>query len=298
MLILGIETSCDETSAAVVEETGDARGPGRSARTSSRRRWRFIASGAASFPNSRRVSTSATSAASSSARWTTRMRAGAISARWPSRRGPGSSDRCSSASRSRSPRRSRPDCRSSASTTWPATSSRSCCRTASCRCPPSCSSCRAVTRASTWSNARATISSSAARETMRPGGVRQGGEAARPRLSGWSGHRSARAGRNDRAIPLPTTRLTHADRNAPELKGDLDFSFSGLKTAVLRHVREREADGRGPLTERRSATSAPPFSGSSSPRSSIARSPPRAASARRASASPAACRRTAGCGPI
>ena len=45
---------------------------------------------------------------------------------------------------------------------------------------------------------------------------------------------------NDRAIRLPTTRLTHADRNAPELKGDLDFSFSGLKTAVLRHVRSRD----------------------------------------------------------
>jgi N6-L-threonylcarbamoyladenine synthase len=45
---------------------------------------------------------------------------------------------------------------------------------------------------------------------------------------------------NDRAIHLPTTRLTHADRNAPDRKGDLDFSFSGLKTAVLRHVRGRE----------------------------------------------------------
>jgi len=45
---------------------------------------------------------------------------------------------------------------------------------------------------------------------------------------------------NDRAIALPTTRLTHADRNAPELKGDLDFSFSGLKTAVVRHVRARD----------------------------------------------------------
>jgi N6-L-threonylcarbamoyladenine synthase len=44
---------------------------------------------------------------------------------------------------------------------------------------------------------------------------------------------------NDRAVPLPTTRLTHADRNAPELKGDLDFSFSGLKTAVLRYVKSR-----------------------------------------------------------
>jgi tRNA N6-adenosine threonylcarbamoyltransferase len=47
-------------------------------------------------------------------------------------------------------------------------------------------------------------------------------------------------GGNDRAVSLPTTRLTHADRNAPELKGDLDFSFSGLKTAVLRYVHERK----------------------------------------------------------
>jgi N6-L-threonylcarbamoyladenine synthase len=46
---------------------------------------------------------------------------------------------------------------------------------------------------------------------------------------------------NDRAIALPTTRLTHADRNAPQLKGDLDFSFSGLKTAVARYVRSRAA---------------------------------------------------------
>lgn len=50
-------------------------------------------------------------------------------------------------------------------------------------------------------------------------------------------------GHNDRAIALPTTRLTHADRNAPTLKGDLDFSFSGLKTAVLRHVRARQGSG-------------------------------------------------------
>jgi N6-L-threonylcarbamoyladenine synthase len=51
---------------------------------------------------------------------------------------------------------------------------------------------------------------------------------------------------NDRAVQLPTTRLTHADRNAPHLKGDLDFSFSGLKTAVLRYVRDREAGGAPP----------------------------------------------------
>jgi N6-L-threonylcarbamoyladenine synthase len=50
---------------------------------------------------------------------------------------------------------------------------------------------------------------------------------------------------NDRAVALPTMRLTHADRNAPQLKGDLDFSFSGLKTAVLRYVRAHD----GPLSE-------------------------------------------------
>ena len=51
---------------------------------------------------------------------------------------------------------------------------------------------------------------------------------------------------NDRAVDLPLTRLTHADRNAPrDVASDLlppdvarrvDFSFSGLKTAVLRYV--------------------------------------------------------------
>jgi len=41
---------------------------------------------------------------------------------------------------------------------------------------------------------------------------------------------------DDRAVPLPKPRLTHADRNAPELPGRRDFSFSGLKTSVLRYV--------------------------------------------------------------
>jgi N6-L-threonylcarbamoyladenine synthase len=44
---------------------------------------------------------------------------------------------------------------------------------------------------------------------------------------------------NDRAVDLPRTRLTHADRNAPHLPGRQDFSFSGLKTSVLRHVQRR-----------------------------------------------------------
>jgi N6-L-threonylcarbamoyladenine synthase len=54
--------------------------------------------------------------------------------------------------------------------------------------------------------------------------------------------RLARAG-HDEAVDFPPTRLTHADRNAPSLKGDLDFSFSGLKTSVARHVRQRTASG-------------------------------------------------------
>jgi len=60
---------------------------------------------------------------------------------------------------------------------------------------------------------------------------------------------------NDRAVALPATRLTHADRNAPQLKGDLDFSFSGLKTAVLRHVRAHE----GPLSDAEIADMAASF---------------------------------------
>jgi N6-L-threonylcarbamoyladenine synthase len=48
---------------------------------------------------------------------------------------------------------------------------------------------------------------------------------------------------DDEAVALPSTRMTHADRNAPTMKGDLDFSFSGLKTAVLRHVRKRTEGG-------------------------------------------------------
>ena len=57
----------------------------------------------------------------------------------------------------------------------------------------------------------------------------------------------AREGRDD-AVALPSTRMTHADRNAPSMKGDLDFSFSGLKTAVLRHVRQRAQNG-APMTD-------------------------------------------------
>src|SRR5688572_31756765 len=47
---------------------------------------------------------------------------------------------------------------------------------------------------------------------------------------------------DDRAVSFPRTRLTHVDRNAPHLPGRRDFSFSGLKTSVLRHVTRRQAE--------------------------------------------------------
>jgi N6-L-threonylcarbamoyladenine synthase len=69
--------------------------------------------------------------------------------------------------------------------------------------------------------------------------------------------RLARTG-NDLSIAFPSTRLTHADRNAvrhagatllpPDVARRVDFSFSGVKTAVMRYVRDAQPDG-GPLPE-------------------------------------------------
>jgi N6-L-threonylcarbamoyladenine synthase len=56
--------------------------------------------------------------------------------------------------------------------------------------------------------------------------------------------RAARTG-NDRAFAFPRMRITHPDRRTPDDPGRLDFSFSGLKTAVLRIVRAREAAAAG-----------------------------------------------------
>ena len=77
--------------------------------------------------------------------------------------------------------------------------------------------------------------------------------------------RLAREG-NDRTWDFPAAKLTHADRNAPqatsagllppEVARRIDFSFSGLKTAVLRLVRERTgvaADGRAAMADRAGA---------------------------------------------
>ncbi len=62
------------------------------------------------------------------------------------------------------------------------------------------------------------------------------------------------------AIRFPPTRLTHPDRNAPAREYRFDFSFSGLKTAVLRHVRRREHElGPPPLPEQEIANIAASF---------------------------------------
>ncbi|MEQ1759330.1 MAG: tRNA (adenosine(37)-N6)-threonylcarbamoyltransferase complex transferase subunit TsaD [Vicinamibacterales bacterium] len=47
---------------------------------------------------------------------------------------------------------------------------------------------------------------------------------------------------NETAIPFPRTRLKQADRNAPHLPGTSDFSFSGLKTSVSRYVARRRVE--------------------------------------------------------
>ena len=64
-------------------------------------------------------------------------------------------------------------------------------------------------------------------------------------------------GANDRAVDFPYARMTHDDRNAPAETArpaglaatrrlrQLEFSFSGLKTAVKRHVQKRHAAQQG-----------------------------------------------------
>lgn len=48
---------------------------------------------------------------------------------------------------------------------------------------------------------------------------------------------------NDRAVDFPVSRMTHRDRVAPDRTVRFEFSFSGLKTSVLRYVRGQRIDG-------------------------------------------------------
>ena len=158
MLILGIETSCDETSAAVVEETGDAAKPWAirsnvvASQVAIHREWGGVVPELASRQHIRDICGVVERAmGEAGATW---RDLGAVAVT----QGPAWSGRCWSASRS--PRRPPPrrDCRSSPSIIWPVISNRWCCRTASSRCRRSCSSSRAATRASISSIARATTS--------------------------------------------------------------------------------------------------------------------------------------------
>ena len=195
MRILGIETSCDETSAAVVEETGDAAKPWaiRSNVVASQvpihREWGGVVPELASRQHIRDICGVVERALDEA-----EHDVDATSAPSPSRKGPASSGRCSSACRSPRPRRRPPACRWSPSITSPATSSRWCCRTASCRCRRSSSSCRAATPACISSSSPAIPAAQPHARRCGGRGVRQGGEAARPRLSGRAGDRSAARG--------------------------------------------------------------------------------------------------------
>jgi N6-L-threonylcarbamoyladenine synthase len=107
------------------------------------------------------------------------------------------------------------------------------------------------------------------------------------------------AGGDERAVPFPRTRLTHADRNAPHLPGRRDFSFSGLKTSVLRHVTARRAAlGLGPATAAGAEVTdiCASFPARGRRRCSIRCSRRHGSTAPAASALPEASRPTAGCG--
>ena len=165
------------------------------------------------------------------------------SMRWRSRKAPAWSVRCWSACRSRRRRRGRSTSRWSPSITLPGTSNRSGSSTAASRCRRSCSWSRADTPAFTWSSSEGDY------ELLGRTRDDAAGEAydkvAKLLSLGYPGgpiiDRLAGEG-NDTAIRWPGTRLTNPDRNAPERDGRFDFSFSGLKTAVLRHVRQRQAE--------------------------------------------------------
>ena len=64
------------------------------------------------------------------------------------------------------------------------------------------------------------------------GGLRQGGQAARPGVPGRARHRAGGADGDPRAIVFPTANMSD---------GAPDFSFSGIKTAVSLHVRRAGA---------------------------------------------------------
>ena len=80
------------------------------------------------------------------------------------------------------------------------------------------------------------------RRRRRRRGVRQGRALPRPRLPGRPGDRPARGEGDPAAVRVP----------AADARRRLDFSFSGLKTAVVNHVRTHARRARSPTSPRRS----------------------------------------------
>ena len=244
MRILGIETSCDETSAAVVEETGDAAKPWAirsnvvASQVAIHREWGGVVPELASRQHIRDICGVVDRALVEGG-----DRPGATSARSPSRRGPAWSDRCSSASRSPRPPPRPPSLPLVAVHHLAGHIESLVLQNGELPLPAVVlvvsgghTSLYLVERPGSYQLLSRTRDDAAGEAYDKVAKLLGLGYPGGPVID-----RLAKSG-NDRAIALPTTRLTHADRNAPELKGDLDFSFSGLKTAVLRHVRGRAAD--------------------------------------------------------
>ena len=232
MIFLGIETSCDETAAAVVEETGDPQRPWRvrsnvvASQAAVHREWGGVVPELSARQHIRDICGVVEQAIADAGAPTLRRHCGDAGARSRrlAARGPVLRQVAGVGAIGAARPRASPGGTYRVARRW---------RTARCRCRRSCSSCRAGTRASTGSRSPARY------ETLGRTRDDAAGEAfdkvAKLLGLGYPGGPAidliARHG-NDRAVPFPKTRLTHADRNAPHLPGRRDFSFSGLKTAV------------------------------------------------------------------
>ena len=250
VLILGIETSCDETSAAVVEETGDVDRPWAirsnviASQVPIHREWGGVVPELASRQHIRDICGVVERALDDAgATWSD---LGAIAVT----QGPGlvGSLLVGVVVREGGRGGRRPAARRGSSSGRPHRVARPAERRAAAA-RPSCSSCRAVTRAcislpqpgqyQLLSRTRDDAAGEAYDKVAKLLGLGYPGGPVIDRLAG-SG--------NDRAVALPTTRLTHADRNAPALEGRSRFQLQRAEDggAALRPQRGRESFCRWP----------------------------------------------------
>ena len=252
MRLLAIETSCDETAAAVVEDgrrilSNVVSTPGRDPRALRRR-------GARSWPRATTSRTSCPVVRQAMDGRRPRLR-GARRRRRDPGAGPGRlaprgrPGRQGDRLRARQAARPRPPHRGPHPGAVPRPRRRS-------RCPPWPSSSRAGTPASSRCPSEGVYRLLGAHPRRRRGrGLRQGREAPGPRLSRRAGHRPAVAGRQrPSAVEFTVARIKD---------GSADFSFSGIKTAVL-----LSRAARGHRRRRPTRPALPPRSAISWPRSS------------------------------